>query len=157
MTGPVAFSCLVPFTLGSRTLLLRVRAFGKPLPRCFGVTPRLLLEEFQLSLGDCARVVRTWKSLATLFAQYLAPHWIQVLRLFLEAFGRISSIFFVKVSSDPVVDSRPAFLGFFRFVQFGEVHSRCFDSVDCLSLWHFKTGRYPWTQNRSDWTKILLE
>ena len=28
------------------------------------------------------------------------------------AFGRISSVFFVKVSSDPEVDSRPAFLGF---------------------------------------------
>ena len=38
---------------------------------------------------------------------------MQVLRLFLEAFGRISSIFFVKVSSDPAVDSRPVLLFFF--------------------------------------------
>ena len=50
-----------------------------------------------------------WTLLA---AQFLARQWIQVLRL-LEAFERISSIVFVKVSSDPAVDSRPALLGFF--------------------------------------------
>ena len=49
------------------------------------VNPRLLLQEFQLSLGDCA--VRTWKSghyWLLLFAQYLARQWIQVLQLCLE-------------------------------------------------------------------------
>ena len=53
-------------------------------------------------------------NMATLFAQYLARQWIQVLRLFLEASGRISNIFFVKVSSDSAVDSRPALSGDFH-------------------------------------------
>ena len=115
VTGLVAFSCLALVTLGFWTFFLRARVSGKRLRRCFGVNPRLLSEEFQLSLGDSTRAVRTWKSgqLATLFAQYLARQWIQVHRLFLEAFGRISSVVFVKVNSDPAVNSRPALLGFF--------------------------------------------
>ena len=44
------FQLLALFTLGFWTLLLRARGSGKRLPRCFGVYPRLLLEEFQLSL-----------------------------------------------------------------------------------------------------------
>ena len=62
VTGLVAFSCLALFTLRFWTSFLRARVSGKRMPRCFGVNPRLLLEEFQLSLGDCARAVRSWKS-----------------------------------------------------------------------------------------------
>ena len=115
VTGPVAFGCVPRFTLGFWTLFLRARVSGKGLLPCFGVNPRLLLGEFQLPFGDSARAVRTWKSghLATLSVQYLARQWIQALRLFLEASGRISSNVFVKVCSDPAVDSRPALLGFF--------------------------------------------
>ena len=54
------FQLLALYALGFWTLLLRARGSGKRLPRCFGVNPRLLLEEFQLSLGDYARVVCTW-------------------------------------------------------------------------------------------------
>ena len=123
VTGPVAFSCLALFTLGFWTLLLRARVSGKRLPRCFGVNPRLLLEEFQLSLGDSPRAVRTWKSghLATLFAQYLARQWIQVFRLLLEAFGRISSVVFVKVELGSCGRLTSFCSGFLRVVQFGEV------------------------------------
>ena len=52
---------LALFTLGFWTLLLRARGSGKRLPRCVGVYPRLLLGEFQLSLGVFARAVRTWR------------------------------------------------------------------------------------------------
>ena len=44
------FQLFALFTLGFWTLLLRARGSGKRLPRCFGVCPRLLLGEFQLSL-----------------------------------------------------------------------------------------------------------
>ena len=49
------------FTLGFWTLLPRARVSGKRLPQYVGVSPRLLLEEFQSSLGDSARAVRTWR------------------------------------------------------------------------------------------------
>ena len=60
----------------------------------------------------------------------------------LGGFGRISSIFFVKVSSDAAVDSRPALLFFLGRAVWRSVHSRCFDCVDCLSLWHSESGHY---------------
>ena len=83
-----------------------------------------------------------WTPLATLLAQYLARQWIQVLRLFLEAFARISSFLFVKVNSDPAVDSRPALLFFSGRAVWRSVHNRCFDCVDCLSLWRLESGHY---------------
>ena len=54
----VCFQLLALFTLGFWTPLLRARVSGKRLPRCFGVNPRLLLEEFPFSCGDFARAVR---------------------------------------------------------------------------------------------------
>ena len=44
---------------GFFTPLLQARVSGKRLHQCLGVNPRLHLEEFQLSLGDSARAVRT--------------------------------------------------------------------------------------------------
>ena len=48
-----------------------------------------------------------------LFAQCLAGQWIHVNAHLSVVSGRISSIFSVKGSSDPAVDSRPALLGIF--------------------------------------------
>ena len=44
-------------------------------------------------------------------AQCSAQQWLHVPVLLLEAFGRISNIFYVLVYSDPVIDSRPALRG----------------------------------------------
>ena len=55
------FQLLALFTLGFWTLLLRARGSGKRLPRCFGVYPRLLLEEFQLSLVSLPKPFCTWR------------------------------------------------------------------------------------------------
>ena len=44
-------------------------------------------------------------------AQHSAQQWLHVPVLFLEAFERISNIFYVLVYSDPAIDSRPALCG----------------------------------------------
>ena len=44
-------------------------------------------------------------------AQCSAQQWLHVLVLFLEAFGRISNIFYVLVYSGPAIGSRPALRG----------------------------------------------
>ena len=83
------FQLLALFTLGFWTLLLRARGSGKRLPRCFGVNPRLLLEEFQLSLGDYARVVCTW-GVRLLHAALGRLGGALVMRQPTDALGRIS-------------------------------------------------------------------
>ena len=60
MTGPVAFSWSRCSFLDSGHYFFELRGSGKRLPRCFGVIPRLLLEEVQSSLGEYPRVVCTW-------------------------------------------------------------------------------------------------
>ena len=76
----------------------------------------------------------------TLFAHCLARQWIHVSRQLLVAFGGISGVFYVLGDSDPMVDSRPALLGFWSCVSWRSVHSRCFDRMDCPSLLHLASG-----------------
>ena len=66
----------------------------------------------QFALGNLDTTF-TSPSLPYSFAQCLARQWIHVLIELWVAFGRISSMFFVKESSDPAVDPRPALLGIF--------------------------------------------
>ena len=49
-------------------------------------------------------------------AQCSGQQWLHVPVLFLEAFGRISNIFYVLVFSDPAIDSRPALRGVLTLV-----------------------------------------
>ena len=58
--GPVAFTCSRYSHLDSGHYYFELVVLASACPGVVGVYPRLLLEEFQLSLGDSARAVRTW-------------------------------------------------------------------------------------------------
>ena len=135
---------LALFTLGFWTLLLRARVSGKRLPRCFGVNPWLLLEEFQMSLGDSARAVRTGKSVhvATLFCAILGSTVDTGSSTVLGGFWANFQCFLREGEFGSCGRFTSCSSGFSGRAVWRGVHSRCFDFVDCLSLWHLGSGHY---------------
>ena len=118
------------------------------LPVVYCVSPRLLLEVFHILSTSCfcprSLHLEIWAYFhvpfvgCILFGQCLAGQWIHVHAHLSVASGRISSIFSVKESSDPAVDSRPALFGYFRVLQHGEVRTvgasfaRCTWNLDIM-------------------------
>ena len=110
MTGLVAFSCLVLFTFGFWTLLLRARVCPSVLASIHGCSGKnfsfhLVTLPKPFALGNVA--------LGYSFYAILGSTVDTGSSTVFGGFVRISNIFFVKVSSDPAVVSRPALLGSF--------------------------------------------
>ena len=115
---PTAFRCLqrpwknsgvALFALGPMTLFLLALVPGKHLLRCFRVSLRLLLEEFHFVSALRLRPRRSHIEIWTLLLRslvgrlFLRNSWLGSGYMFL-----VTARFLVNVSSDPVVDSRPA-------------------------------------------------
>ena len=118
VTGPFAFSCSRTSHLDSGHHFFELVCLASACPGALASIHGCFWKNFSFRLVTLPEPF-AWKSghLVVLFAQYLTRQWIQVLRLLLDAFGRISSIVFVKVSSDPAVDSRLALRSLEKCVQ----------------------------------------
>ena len=71
------------------------------------------------------------------FPQYLTRQWLHVPRQFSVVVGRVFNIFFVKGSSVPVVDSRPALVGCSM-----EKYAQSRLRLDCARSLHLESGHY---------------